>query len=34
MKTDRNILIAFILNISFSLLEIIGGFITNSISIL
>ncbi len=34
MKTDRNILIAFILNLSFSLLEIIGGFITNSISIL
>lgn len=34
MKTDRNILIAFILNISFSLLEIIGSFITNSISIL
>lgn len=34
MKIDRNILIAFILNLSFSLLEIIGGFITNSISIL
>lgn len=34
MKIDRNILIALILNLSFSLLEIIGGFITNSISIL
>ena len=34
MKTDQNILIAFILNLSFSILEIIGGFITNSISIL
>ena len=34
MKIDRNILIAFILNLSFSSLEIIGGFITNSISIL
>ena len=34
MKIDRNILIAFILDLSFSLLEIIGGFITNSISIL
>ena len=34
MKTEKNILIAFILNISFSIFEFIGGLITNSISIL
>lgn len=34
MKTDKNILIAFILNISFSILEIIGGFLTNSVAII
>lgn len=34
MKTERNILVAFILNISFSLFELIGGFFTNSISII
>jgi len=34
MKTEKNILIAFILNISFSIIEIIGGFITNSVSIM
>ena len=34
MKTDKNILIAFILNITFAILEIIGGLITNSISII
>jgi len=32
--SDRNILIAFILNLSFSLFEIIGGIFTNSISIM
>ena len=34
MKSVKNILIAFILNISFSLIELIGGFITGSIAIL
>ena len=34
MKTDRNILIAFILNLSFSILEFIGGTITNSVAII
>ena len=34
MKTDKNILIAFILNIAFAILELIGGVITNSVSIL
>lgn len=33
MKTEKNILIAFILNLLFSIFELIGGFITNSISI-
>ena len=33
MKTDRNILIAFLLNISFSILEFFGGIFTNSIAI-
>lgn len=33
MKTQRNILIAFILNISFSIFEIVGGLITGSIAI-
>lgn len=33
MKTDKNILIAFLLNISFSIFEIFGGLITGSISI-
>ena len=28
MKTERNILIAFILNLAFSLFEFIGGFFT------
>lgn len=32
-KVEKNIFIAFILNISFSIFEIIGGFVTNSISI-
>ena len=34
MKTDRNILIAFILNLGFSIFEFIGGFFTNSVAIL
>ncbi len=34
MKTEKNILIAFILNLSFSIFEIIGGFFTNSVAIL
>ena len=34
MKTEKNILIAFILNISFSIFELIGGIFTNSISII
>ena len=33
MKTQRNILIAFILNLSFSIFEIVGGFFTGSIAI-
>ena len=34
MKTEKNILIAFLLNISFSIIEFIGGILTNSVSIL
>lgn len=34
MKTEKNILIAFILNISFSIFEFLGGLLTNSIAIL
>ena len=34
MKTEKNILIAFILNISFSLFELLGGIFTGSIAIL
>lgn len=34
MKTEKNIFIAFILNIAFSIYEFIGGLFTNSISIL
>ena len=34
MKSDKNILVAFILNISFSLFEFIGGILTNSVSIM
>ena len=33
MKTQKNILIAFILNISFSIFEFFGGFFTNSVAI-
>ena len=34
MKTDKNILIAFLLNFFFSIFEFIGGLLTNSISII
>ena len=34
MKTEKNILIAFILNLSFSFLEFFGGIFTNSVAIL
>ena len=34
MKTEKNILIAFILNLTFSLFELIGGLLTGSIAIL
>ena len=34
MKTERNILIAFLLNLSFSILEMIGGMFTNSVAII
>jgi len=33
MKTERNILIAFILNLGFSIFEMIGGFFTGSVAI-
>lgn len=33
MKTEKNILIAFILNLSFSVIEFIGGFFTGSIAV-
>ncbi len=34
MKTEKNILIAFILNFSFSIFELFGGIFTNSVSVL
>ncbi|MCH5167262.1 MAG: cation transporter [Erysipelotrichales bacterium] len=34
MKTEKNILVAFILNISFSIFELIGGFFINSVAII
>ena len=34
MKTEKNILIAFLLNITFSIFELIGGALTGSIAIL
>jgi len=34
MKTERNILVAFLLNLLFALFELFGGFFTNSISII
>lgn len=34
MKTEKNILVAFLLNISFSLFELLGGLFTGSVAIL
>ena len=34
MKTDKNILIAFVLNLAFSVFEIIGGIFTGSVAII
>ena len=34
MKSDKNILMAFILNFMFSVLEFVGGTITNSVAII
>lgn len=34
MKTQRNILIAFILNLSFAIFELFGGVLTNSVAIM
>ena len=34
MKSEKNILIAFILNLGFSIFEFFGGFFTNSVAIL
>ncbi len=34
MKTQRNILIAFILNLSFSIFEVVGGIFTGSVAII
>ena len=34
MKTEKNILIAFILNLSFSIFEFFGGILTNSVAIM
>lgn len=34
MKTERNILIAFILNLGFSVFEFFGGIFTGSIAII
>src|SRR5574344_1084588 len=34
MKTEKNILIAFILNLGFSVFEFFGGIFTNSVAIL
>ncbi|MBR5542578.1 MAG: cation transporter [Oscillospiraceae bacterium] len=33
MKTEKNILIAFVLNLAFSIFELIGGFVTGSVAI-
>ena len=34
MKSEKNIFIAFILNLLFAIIELVGGFFTNSISII
>ena len=33
MKTDRNIFVAFILNLAFAIFEFIGGILTGSIAV-
>ena len=33
MKSEKNILIAFILNLGFSIFELIGGVLTGSVAI-
>ena len=33
MKTEKNILVAFILNLAFSVFEMVGGFFTGSVAI-
>lgn len=34
MKTEKNILVAFLLNLAFSIFELIGGIFTNSVAII
>ena len=34
MKSDKRILLAFILNLAFSIFEFIGGALTNSVAII
>ena len=34
MKSDKNILVAFILNLAFSVFELVGGIFTNSVAII
>ena len=34
MKTDKKILIAFILNLAFSVFEFVGGILTGSVAIM
>ena len=34
MRSDKNILIAFVLNLAFSVFELIGGLFTNSVAIM
>ena len=34
MRSDKNILIAFLLNLAFSVFELVGGFFTNSVAIM
>ena len=34
MRSDKNILVAFILNLAFSIFELIGGAFTNSVAII
>ena len=34
MKTEKNILVAFILNFAFSIFEFVGGILTGSVAII